>query len=123
MSKQTETSQSPSQEAGADNPASATGARASYRNRRAGTAQATNSGQAKAAAVRASWLRTARTIVLGAIAVVAGLFWLGDQYGISRDMMLEYLVASLIFVGALVGAAGTLALLLIGFKKLFGSDS
>ena len=73
--------------------------------------------------MRASWLRTARTIVLGAIAVVAGLFWLGDQYGISRDMMLEYLVASLIFVGALVGAAGTLALLLIGFKKLFGSDS
>lgn len=57
-------------------------------------------------------VRLVRTVVLGAGATVAALFWLGDQYGIEREVMLDYLWVTLLFTGGLVifGALGAVAL-------------
>ncbi len=62
---------------------------------------------------RAASLRLVRTIVLGAVATLAALVWLGEQYGIERDVMLSYAATTLLFVGvlALLGLAGAAVLL------------
>ena len=67
---------------------------------------------------RTSWLRLTRTIVLGTIAAVAGVVWLGEQYGVERRVMLEFMGTSALFVAGLVlaGLAGTVVLW--GAKKL-----
>lgn len=46
--------------------------------------------------------RLIRTIVLGVVASVVAIVWLGDQYGIDRQVMLDFLGASALFVGLLV---------------------
>ncbi|XOV82311.1 MAG: hypothetical protein ACFHXK_15785 [bacterium] len=58
----------------------------------------------RTSARRAGWLRLTRTIVLGTIAVVFAIIWIGDQYGIERDVMYEFLATSALFVGLLVVA-------------------
>jgi len=58
----------------------------------------------RTSARRAGWLRLTRTIVLGTIATVAALVWLGEQYGIQREVMLEFVGTSALFVGLLIVA-------------------
>ncbi len=59
--------------------------------------------------------RLIRTIVLGVVASVVAIVWLGDQYGIDRQVMLDFLGASALFVGLLVltGLVGAVLLKLI----------
>jgi hypothetical protein len=70
---------------------------------------------------RQGW-RLARTVVLGAAATVAALVWLGEQYGIERQVMFGFLGASVMFVAVLVvlGLGGTVLLGVI--KKLLRRD-
>ena len=75
----------------------------------------------RAASVGRSAFRLIRTIALGTVAVVFAILWLGDQYGLDREMMLSYLTSSALFVGALmlIASAGAgLLLLLKWLKKL-----
>lgn len=56
----------------------------------------------RASARRLVWVRLTRTVVLGAIATVAAIVWLGEQYGIERDVILAFLGTSALFVGLLI---------------------
>lgn len=63
----------------------------------------------RAGAQRKKSGRMFRTILLGTIAMVAGVLWLGDQYGVDREETLSLLGASAGFVlilafAGLVGA-------------------
>lgn len=74
----------------------------------------------RGSARRAGWLRLARTIVLGTIAAVAGIIWLGEQYGIERSVMLEFLGTSALFVLLLAGTGLVGVAVLIGIRRLLG---
>ena len=63
-------------------------------------------------------LRLARTVVLGSIAVLLAIVWLGDQYGIDREETLRYLGGALGFVGALTLLGITAGALLVGVRWL-----
>ncbi len=67
--------------------------------------------------------RLTRTVLLGFVALVLGVYWIGNEYGVDREVMLEYLVTTLMFVGALIGAGLFGALCLYGLKRLFQSKS
>lgn len=56
--------------------------------------------------------RMFRSILLGTVAMVAGIIWLGDQYGVERQETIELMLASAGFVLALT-AAGVLGAVLI----------
>ncbi len=56
--------------------------------------------------------RMLRTILLGTVAMVAGVLWLGDQYGVEREETIELLLTSGAFV-LLLTAAGVFGALLI----------
>ena len=56
--------------------------------------------------------RLFRTILLGTVAMVAGVLWLGDQYGVAREETIELLLTSGGFV-LLLTAAGVFGALLI----------
>lgn len=56
----------------------------------------------RTSARRAGWLRLTRTILLGTIATVAAVVWLGEQYGVERRVMLEFLGTSALFVALLI---------------------
>ena len=88
--------------------------RASAAGRQLRRAHAIERGSAR----RAQWLRLTRTILLGTVAVVAGIVWLGDQYGIEREVIFEFLGTSALFVGALAVAGLAGAALLLGLRKL-----
>lgn len=62
----------------------------------------------RAAAQRGQWLRLTRTLVLGTVATVGALVWVADQYGIEREVMLEFIGTSALFVG-LLALAGAVA--------------
>ena len=66
----------------------------------------------RVAGQKARSARLIRTVLLGAVAVIVAILWLGDQYGIEREETLEFLLASAIFVGGLTltGIAGALVL-------------
>jgi len=52
--------------------------------------------------------------------MVAGVFWVGDQYDVSREFILEFLLTSVVFVLGLA-VCGFVAMLLIRLaKRLFG---
>ena len=72
----------------------------------------------RAASVGRNAFRLIRTIALGTIAVVFAILWLGDQYGLDRDVMISYLTSSALFVGVLVLVAACGAGLLLLLKKL-----
>lgn len=42
--------------------------------------------------------RLARTVLLGALAVAFGIYWLADSYGVDTGELLDYLRTSLAFV-------------------------
>lgn len=71
---------------------------------------------------RQSWLRLTRTLVLGTVATVLAIVWLGEQYGIERDVIFEFLGTSVLFVLALaaLGLVGTALLMLL--KKILRRD-
>lgn len=58
----------------------------------------------RASAQRKKSNRMLRTILLGTVAMVAGVLWLGDQYGVDREETLELLFTSAAFVLALTAA-------------------
>jgi hypothetical protein len=64
------------------------------------------------------WARLGRTIVLGAVAVVVAMVWLGEQYGIERRVMLEFVGTSVLFVGLLVLAGVGGAVILRALRNL-----
>lgn len=57
---------------------------------------------------RARGRRLTRTILLATLAVVVGLYWLADSFGVDRAELLDYLQVSALFVGAFM-LAGVLA--------------
>ena len=63
-------------------------------------------------AQRKSMPRMFRTILLGTVAMVAGIIWLGDQYGVERQETIDLMLASAGFVLGLT-AAGVLGAVLI----------
>ena len=67
---------------------------------------------------KANWLRLGRSILLGTIATVVALVWLGEQYGIERAVTLEFVATSVFFVVLLACAGFAGALILRGIKKL-----
>jgi len=75
----------------------------------------------RTSARRAGWMRLTRTIVLGAVATVAALVWLGEQYGVQRQVMLEFLGTSALFVILLIlaGLGATVVVWLVrrGLKR------
>ncbi len=75
----------------------------------------------RTSARRANWMRLTRTIVLGTVATVVAIVWLGEQYGIERAVMLEFMATSAMFVALLVLAGFAAALALRGLKKLLRS--
>ena len=46
--------------------------------------------------------RLTRTVLLGAVAAVAGIWWLGRAYDVEDSRLLGYLLASLLFVAAAI---------------------
>jgi len=77
----------------------------------------------RSSARRAGWLRLTRTIALGTIAAVFAIIWLGDQYGIERAVIYEFLTTSALFVGVLVVAGLLGAVLVLGIRWLFRRGS
>ena len=63
-------------------------------------------------AQRKSMPRMFRTILLGTVAMVAGIIWLGDRYGVERQETIDLMLASAGFVLGLT-AAGVLGAVLI----------
>ena len=63
-------------------------------------------------AQRKSMPRMFRTILLGTVAMVAGIIWLGDQYGVERQETIDMMLASAGFVLGLT-ATGVLGAALI----------
>ena len=76
--------------------------------------QSTRAGE-RVTAQRKTTNRTLRTILLGTIAMIGGVIWLGDQYGVEREETLSLLLASASFVGvlALAGVVGAIVIWLI----------
>ena len=60
-------------------------------------------------------VRLIRTFVLGTIATLAAFYWIGQQWGLDPDVMMEYVKTTLLFVGvlAVLGVAGAAVLLLL----------
>ena len=60
-------------------------------------------------------LRLIRTVVLGMIATAAAFYWIGQQWGLDPEVMIEYGTTTLLFVAVLAGfgilGAGVLLLL------------
>lgn len=77
----------------------------------------------RASARRAGWVRLTRTIALGTIATVFAVIWLGDQYGIERAVIYEFLATSALFVGLLVVAGLLGAALVLGVRWLLSRRS
>ena len=71
----------------------------------------------RANTVRRNSFRLIRTIVLGTIAVIAAFFWIGEQYGLDRDKMFDYLTSSLLFIVFLAGVGVVGAILLTLLKR------
>ena len=67
---------------------------------------------------RSSWLRLTRTLALGTVATVLAIIWLGEQYGIEREVILEFLGTSALFVLLLVVAGLLGTVVLTGLRKL-----
>lgn len=62
--------------------------------------------------------RLLRTVLLGTVAMVAAFYWIGQQYGVDPEMMREYILTTLLFVGVLVGLGLLGAVLLLLLKRL-----
>ena len=60
-------------------------------------------------------VRLIRTVVLGMLATAAAFYWIGQQWGLDPEVMLEYVVTTLLFVGvlAVAGLLGAGVLLLL----------
>jgi hypothetical protein len=69
----------------------------------------------RVSAQRKNTNRTLRTILLGTLAMIGGVIWLGDQYGVEREETLGLLMASASFVGFLVlaGLVGAVVIWLL----------
>lgn len=76
----------------------------------------------RASAQRKKSNRMLRTIFLGTVAMIGGVFWLGDQYEVDRAETLNLLVTSAGFVVllALAGLAGAGCIWLI--RRVFGKN-
>jgi hypothetical protein len=59
-----------------------------------------------------------RTILLGAVALAAALYWLADSLGIQWEELQGYLLTSLLGVGLLAVAAGVVASVVAGLRWL-----
>ncbi|MDZ7670646.1 MAG: hypothetical protein U5Q16_14940 [Gammaproteobacteria bacterium] len=66
--------------------------------------------------------RLVRTIVLGTVAVVAGIAWLAGELGMDKEELLDFAGTSVLLVGAMVVLALLGAAVLRVLKKLFGRD-
>ena len=82
----------------------------------------TTSAAERVGSQKGSWTKLARTVVLGSIALTLGIFWLGDQYGVDRAVMVEFLITSAAFVGLVVVAAAAGAFLIRFIRKLLRKD-
>lgn len=62
--------------------------------------------------------RLVRTIVLGALAVAAGIWWLAAEIGLDTGELLDYALTSVLMIGGAVGLALAGAGLLYGVRRL-----
>ncbi len=72
----------------------------------------------RAAARRIVWVRLTRTVVLGTIATIVAIIWLGEQYGVERDVILAFLGTSALFVGLLI-LCGLMAMVLLWLLRRY----
>lgn len=88
------------------------------RSRSNGAASSTRASD-RVSAQRKKTNRMLRTIFLGTVAMVGGVFWLSDQYGVDRAETINLLVSSAGFVVvlALAGLAGAGCIWLL--RRLF----
>ena len=82
---------------------------------RSKSAQQTRASE-RVSAQRRSTPRMFRTILLGTVAMVAGIIWLGDQYGVERQETIELMLTSAGFVLGLT-AAGVLGAVFIRLMR------
>ena len=75
----------------------------------------------RASARRSASLRLTRTILLGTVAMGFGVLWVAEEYGVERDVVLEFMSTSALFVGLLVAAglvgAGLLFIVRMGYSR------
>ena len=64
-----------------------------------------------------AWWRFARSVALGTIALTLGVIWVGEQYGVERREVLEFLGVGLLFVAVLVLAALVFAACAIALRR------
>lgn len=62
--------------------------------------------------------RYVRTIIIGTFALAALVWMAVDQFGVSRQEMLELMLVTGLVVLLVIACAGTAALLWIGLRKL-----
>ena len=70
------------------------------------------------ASQKKDWWRFTRSVALGTIALTLGILWVGEQYGVERREILEFLGTGVLFVGALAVAALVCAAIAIGLRRL-----
>lgn len=61
--------------------------------------------------------RIARTVVLGAAALAAGLYWLSSEGWLDGEEIVRYLMASLLFVAVPVALAAVVAVILRALRR------
>ena len=90
--------------------------------KRSKSAQQTRASE-RVRAQRKSMPRMFRTILLGTVAMVAGIIWLGDQYGVERLETIELMLASAGCVLALTAAGVRGAVLIRLVRHVFNRRS
>ena len=66
--------------------------------------------------------RYVRTVLIGTFALAALVWMAVDQFGVSRQEMLELMLATGLVVLLVIVFAGTAALLWVGLRKLLRGD-
>lgn len=66
--------------------------------------------------------RHVRTVLIGTFALAALVWMAVDQFGVSRQEMLELMLATGLVVLLVIGFAGTAALLWVGLRKLLRGE-
>ena len=77
----------------------------------------------RASARRSASIRLTRTILLGTLAAGLAVMWMGEEYGVDREVILDFMLTSALFVGGLVVAGLAGAGLLFGLRHLYRSFS
>tara|TARA_A100001037_G_C15125483_1_gene625947 strand:+ start:742 stop:921 length:180 start_codon:yes stop_codon:yes gene_type:complete len=56
---------------------------------------------------------------LATVATLAAIFWLGKEFGIDSEELLEFLLMAFLFVLSIVAVGGLSIFVLAGIRKIF----